>query len=130
MDASGRGNWKGRSHNNMTFKYIDESNRFNYERSHYNMTFYCQWPIKSFTEISVSLAFASGFFVNNSSSRCPRTISLDDRDKWGTGYKWTINKNVLCKQIYIFILLGNYVFLTLRKVEKGYKWINYYIIQL
>ena len=50
---------------------------------HYNMTCYCQWPIKLFTEISVSLAFASNFFVNNSSrrsSRCPRTISLDDRD--------------------------------------------------
>ena len=45
--------------------------------------FYCQWPIKSFTEITVSLAFTSIFFVNNSSrrsSKCPRTISLDDRD--------------------------------------------------
>ena len=64
-------------------KPIDQSNRINYGRSHYNMAFYCQWPIKSFTEISVSLAFASNFFVNNSSrrsSRCPRTISLDDRD--------------------------------------------------
>ena len=64
-------------------KPIDQSNRFNYGRSHYNMAFYCHWPIKSFTEISVSLAFASNFFVNNSSrrsSRCPRTISLDDRD--------------------------------------------------
>ena len=39
--------------------------------------------IKSFTEISVSLVFASNFFVNNSSRRsswCPRTISLDDRN--------------------------------------------------
>mgnify|MGYP003690247307 CR=1 FL=1 len=64
-------------------KPIDQSNRFNYGCSHYNMAFYCQWPIKSSTETSVSLAFASIFFVNNSSrrsSRCPRTISLDDRD--------------------------------------------------
>ena len=38
---------------------------------------------KSITEISVSISFASDFFVNNlsrRSSRCPRTISLDDRD--------------------------------------------------
>ena len=63
-------------------KPIDQSNCFNYGRSPYNMAFNCQWSIKSFTEISVSLAFASNFFVNNSSrrsSRCPRTISLDDR---------------------------------------------------
>ena len=47
------------------------------------MAFYCQWPITAFTEISVSLVFASNFFVSNSSRRssgCPRTISLDDRD--------------------------------------------------
>ena len=56
---------------------------FQHGRSHDNMAFYCQWPINSFTEISVSLAFASNFFINTSSrrsSRCPRTISLDDRD--------------------------------------------------
>ena len=67
----------------MAFKAIDQWNPFNYGRSHYNMAFYYQWPIKSFTEISVSLAFVSNFFVNNSSRRsswCPRTISLDDRD--------------------------------------------------
>ena len=47
------------------------------------MAFYCQWPIKSFTEILVSLAFASNVLVNNSSRRsssCLRTISLDVRD--------------------------------------------------
>ena len=82
MDASGRGNCEGHSHYNMAFKAIDQWNLFNYGRSHYNMMFYCQWPIKSFAEISVRLAFASNFFVNSSrrSSRCPRTISLDDRD--------------------------------------------------
>ena len=83
LDTRGRGNSEGRSHYNLAFKAIDQSNRFNYGRSHYNMAFCCQWPIKSITEISVSLAFTSNFFVNNSSrrsSRCPRMISLDDRD--------------------------------------------------
>ena len=42
-------------------KPIDRSNRFNDGRSHYNMAFYCQWSIKSFTEISVSLASTSIF---------------------------------------------------------------------
>ena len=67
----------------MAFKANELIKLFNYWRSHYNMAFYCQWPIKPFTEISVSLALALNFFVNNSSrrsSRCPRTISLDDRD--------------------------------------------------
>ena len=41
----------------------DQSNRFNNGRSHYNMAFYFKWPIKSFTEISVSLAFASIFLL-------------------------------------------------------------------
>ena len=88
LEARGRGNCKGRSHYNMALKAIDQSNRINYGRSHYNMAFYCQWPIKSFTEISVSLTFASNFFVNNSSrrsSRCPRTTSLDDRDYYTRG---------------------------------------------
>ena len=68
----------------MAFKAVDQSNPFNYGRSHYNMPFYCQSPNIWFTQISVSLPFASKFSVNNSSrrlSRCPRMISLDDRDQ-------------------------------------------------
>ena len=59
-------------------KPIDQLNRFNYGRSHYSMAFYCQWPIKSFSENSVSLAFASNFCVDNSSRHSSRC--LDDRD--------------------------------------------------
>ena len=104
--ARRRGNWEGRSHYNMAFKAIDQSNCFNYGPSHYNMAFYCQWPIKSLTEISVSLAFASNFFVNNSSrrlSRCPRTISLDDRD-YKFGWNWS---NVLEKKMKIWKVYDN-----------------------
>ena len=63
LDAKGRGNGEGRSHYNMAFKAIDQSKRFNYVRSHYKMAFYLQSPIKSFTDISVSLALALIFFL-------------------------------------------------------------------
>ena len=110
MDARGRSNCEGRSHYNMAFKAIDQSNRFNYGRRHNNMAFYCQWPIKSFTEISVSLAFASNFFVNNSSrrsSRCPWTISLDDRD-----YPNVLSSRALAQHVlehdYWFLQIANF----------------------
>ena len=47
----------------MEFEAIYQLNCFNYVHSHYNIAFYCQRPIKSFTEISVSLAFASIFLL-------------------------------------------------------------------
>ena len=45
-----------------------------------------------------SLAFASNFFVNNSSrrsSRCPRTISLDDRDYNHSDFPAELGKRLL-----------------------------------
>ena len=63
LDARGCVNWAGAAITIWRLMAIDQSNRFNYGRSHYNMAFYYQWPIKSFTEISVSLAFASIFLL-------------------------------------------------------------------
>ena len=76
----------------MTFKAIDQFNRLNYGRSRYNMAFYCQWPIKSFTEISESLAFVSNVFV-----------SLDDRDYYVVSARLVDAEHKGIREILLFI---------------------------
>ena len=98
LEARGRGNCEGCNHYNMAFKSIGQSICFNYGRSHYNMAFYCQWPIKSFTEISVSLAFASIFWL---------TIRPDVRLGVQGWYVWMIETNLIFKLVVTAIHSNN-----------------------